>query len=197
MFRSIVWGILCCATSLCAGKSFTPPLREEVSTLSLEVSALQTEVHNLIATVQSLQKEVEVQKLARDTLSDALREKVQKLVTDALSTYVNREELVPQFQTFSTQVSEELTALAERFQVALNRIIAVLNAQHCLSEVAQGTMKNPGEGIAYEVKAGETLEGIAKKFDTTVETLEKLNFFPKKGQVTPGQMLFIPIKGAK
>lgn len=193
-FKSILWSVLLCTTPLYAGKPAASSLREDINALSVEVLALRAEVSGLTAEVQGLKKEVEVQKLARDTLSDPLREKIQKMITEAITAYA-AQALSTQLQAFSLQISAELTALAEQFRVALNHILAVLGAQQVLSSTVQG--KNPEHSEVYEVKAGETLEGIAKKFDTTIEVIEKLNFFVQKGQVTPGMMLLIPARGAK
>ncbi|HVS90721.1 MAG TPA: LysM peptidoglycan-binding domain-containing protein [Mucilaginibacter sp.] len=49
---------------------------------------------------------------------------------------------------------------------------------------------NPGGGTQYKVSAGETLYSIAKRFNTTVETIMKLNGL-QSNTITPGQVLIV------
>jgi membrane-bound lytic murein transglycosylase D len=44
----------------------------------------------------------------------------------------------------------------------------------------------------YVVKAGDTLYGIARRFDTAVETLRSLNRLSVHGILTPGVKLRVP-----
>jgi LysM repeat protein len=52
--------------------------------------------------------------------------------------------------------------------------------------------RKQGEGIAYEIKAGETLDGIAAKHRVTREAIKELNFFIDENRLPIGQMIFIP-----
>lgn len=44
----------------------------------------------------------------------------------------------------------------------------------------------------HKVKSGQTLTSIAKRYDTSVESLRKVNNLGKKGHITPGMKLKIP-----
>lgn len=49
-----------------------------------------------------------------------------------------------------------------------------------------------GEGEAYVVEAGDTLESIAAKFDVTVEALKVANGVEDPNDLATGQTLTIP-----
>ncbi|MBS1527808.1 MAG: LysM peptidoglycan-binding domain-containing protein [Bacteroidetes bacterium] len=54
---------------------------------------------------------------------------------------------------------------------------------------------NAGGGTQYKVSAGETLYSIAKRFNTTVETIMKLNGL-QSNTITPGQVLIVQAASA-
>ncbi|HVW14478.1 MAG TPA: LysM peptidoglycan-binding domain-containing protein [Mucilaginibacter sp.] len=54
---------------------------------------------------------------------------------------------------------------------------------------------NPNGGTQYKVSAGETLYSIAKRFNTTVEAIMKLNGL-QSNTITPGQVLIVQAANA-
>lgn len=50
--------------------------------------------------------------------------------------------------------------------------------------------------MIYTVKSGDTLTGIAAKFDTTVEALVASNGIKNKNVIYVGQVVKIPVKSA-
>ena len=50
---------------------------------------------------------------------------------------------------------------------------------------------NPNNMFMYTVKSGDTLYGIARKYNTTVEEIMNLNYF-KNTNITPGDIIRIP-----
>ncbi len=81
--------------------------------------------------------------------------------------------------------------MAENFRGVVNRVIYTLNTQQKLYNLLDGMIMKNSEGIAYEVKAGETLDGIAKKFNTTKDMLKSVNFIIDDSRLPAGQMLFV------
>ena len=48
-----------------------------------------------------------------------------------------------------------------------------------------------GSAVVYVVKSGDTLSGIAAKYKTTFQALQKLNGIPDPNKIYPGQKLKI------
>jgi membrane-bound lytic murein transglycosylase D len=102
--------------------------------------------------------------------------------------------LFAQFSRYSAKAGESLATIAKRFQVtkadlaAANdlRTTAKLKRGQSLliprvvttalaSRPAEAAGNDDGSPVTYRVKAGDTLTGIAKHFDTTVNELKKWN----------------------
>jgi LysM repeat protein len=145
-----------------------------------------------MAEVQRLQTDVDVLKMNSSTITKEQEVKIEKIVSDVvqqkdLSGLVDR-----QVNTLSSAFSKEINGLSEKIQNVFNRIIAVLDAQQkVVTSVANAPSKQPS-GIAYEVKAGETLEGIATKYKVSRESVQRINFFIDENRLSAGQMIFIP-----
>lgn len=175
------------------GKSVpTNTLQTTVDSLVEDVSTLHNELENLSAEIRNLRKEIDVLKLSNDTLTDAQCAKVGQIVEDACKEYDKQSTAIQRMNELSTALSSELTQIADKFRMVLNHIIVTINEQYKLSSVLDGTVEKNPDGIAHEVHAGETLDGIAKKYGTTKETLKSLNFVLDENQLPEGQMLFIP-----
>ncbi len=52
--------------------------------------------------------------------------------------------------------------------------------------------KSVDEAQYHEVKSGDTLTAIARRYKTTVGAIQQANGLDSKVSLTPGQMLFIP-----
>jgi LysM repeat protein len=50
------------------------------------------------------------------------------------------------------------------------------------------------EEVYHEVKSGETLSAIAKRYGTTAAAIEQANGLDSKSILSPGQMIYIPKK---
>jgi membrane-bound lytic murein transglycosylase D len=54
-----------------------------------------------------------------------------------------------------------------------------------------------GETIKYRVKKGDTLVSVAKRFDTTVDDIRRLNKFKKRKTLKGGQVILISNKNGE
>ena len=163
-----------------------------VESLSEDVAALRNEFENLSAEVRSLRKEIDVLQLNGNILTDAQCARVGQIIEEACKDYDKESVALQRMNELSAALSNELTRIAEKFRMVLNHIIVTMNEQYKMSSILDGTVSRNPQGIAYEVQAGETLDGIAKKYSTTKETLKSLNFILDENHLPEGQMLFIP-----
>jgi LysM repeat protein len=171
----------------------TKSLQEIVNELATEIDVIRNEIKNLTAEVHNNQKDIELLKLSANTLSEFQTDQVKKLAEESYKQY-NVVEIVDQrTNTLSQAFSQEFNTLNEKIRSVFNRIIAAIDAQYKLSNTtALGSeLKTPSVGIAYEVKAGETLDSLATKFKVTRDSIKNTNFI-MDDCLPAGQMLFIP-----
>ncbi|MDR3317432.1 MAG: LysM peptidoglycan-binding domain-containing protein [Puniceicoccales bacterium] len=193
ILRKIIFGTL-----LLTSFAFTRTQRNVKETIpnpiETEIVALRTEVSNLAAVVGHLQTDVEVLKLNTNVINEEQKLKIEKIAEEVVRKNDPASLIDQEINTLSSAFSKEINGLSEKIQNVLNRIITVLNTQQKLTSTVAGTLSKQPEGIAYEVKAGETLDGIAIKHGVTRDDIKKLNFISDENNLTAGQMLFIPQK---
>ena len=73
----------------------------------------------------------------------------------------------------------------------LKKSIAALEARKPASTPVQEPVASGGKTRAYEIRRGDTLFSIAKRFGMTVEELCRLNNFSKNEPIHPGQTLLV------
>ncbi|MDR0590413.1 MAG: LysM domain-containing protein [Puniceicoccales bacterium] len=168
------------------------PQKDAPSELEIRVNALASEVKNLAAAVERLQRDVNVSKLNAAAMSEEQKIEAKKIAEEVLQGKNFPHLIDQQVNALSSAFSKEINGLAEKFQDALNRIAAAVDAQQKIVNMLPSAPAEQPSGIAYEVKAGETLEGIAAQHGVTREAIMKLNFFVDENHLQVGQMIFIP-----
>ena len=83
---------------------------------------------------------------------------------------------------------EELTALKEEVET-LSKKLAELTEEE-LAQVTGGAYQ--GACFVYVIEKGDTVEGIAKRFGTTVKILCELNNIYNPHLIYPGNKLLVP-----
>jgi membrane-bound lytic murein transglycosylase D len=67
------------------------------------------------------------------------------------------------------------------------------------ADIFQANLESNDEPLVtwqtYELKKGEKLEGVARKFDIGVQRLKEVNGLTGRRRVRPGQMLLVPLEG--
>jgi LysM repeat protein len=100
--------------------------------------------------------------------------------------------------TYIVQPGDSLTSIAARYGVTVDALAAANNltvttrlfvGQQLVIPVAAPP---PGSLTTYVVQRGDTLDSIARRFNTTVQNLIALNGLPNANRITVGQTLNVP-----
>lgn len=112
------------------------------------------------------------------------------------------------YSTYIVRSGDTLSSIAQRFDTTVNELVR-------LNDISNPNLIYPGEILkvpdikgepsksvsskqyikTYIVRSGDTLSGIAQKFDTTVERLIQLNGLSNPNLIYPGQVLKIESSG--
>jgi LysM repeat protein len=99
--------------------------------------------------------------------------------------------------TYTVKLGDTLYGISNQFGVSVTELASLNNIKGSLLNV--GTIltipsksgDNPNNMFMYEVKQGDTLYGIARKYGITVNDIMKLNYF-ENTNLYPGQIIRIP-----
>lgn len=100
-------------------------------------------------------------------------------------------------QTYTVKAGDTLYGISNQFGVSVTELAELNGIKGSNLQIgavliipnAAGT--NPNNLFMYTVKAGDTLYGIAKKYNTTVDAIKNLNYL-KSNNLTIGQIIRIP-----
>ncbi|MDR1591046.1 MAG: LysM peptidoglycan-binding domain-containing protein [Puniceicoccales bacterium] len=195
MVKRILWVLFMMSSTAIGGPKTKAISRQSENTMEdliENMTVLRKDINDFKNDLHRLQREVECLKLHSNVLSETQEAQATKIAEEVykrcdVAGVVDRE-----VNALSLAFSREINALSEKISNVFNAIISTINAQWKLSNaITSSETKQPG-GIAYEVKAGETLDSIATKFKTTREDIRKLNFITNENHLSAGLMLFIP-----
>ena len=96
------------------------------------------------------------------------------------------------YSSYSIEQGDIIGTLAERFGLNQDTLISINSIKNTrLIQVGQVLRVPNQDGIMYTVKRGDTLEAIAKKYESEAESIQMANeLFSESAQ--PGTVLFIP-----
>ena len=100
-------------------------------------------------------------------------------------------------QRYIVKKGDTLYGISNQFGVSVTELAELNNikgsnlqiGEELLIPINSGT--NPNNMFMYTVKSGDTLYGIARKYNTTVDEIMKLNYFTNT-ILQPGQVIRIP-----
>lgn len=157
--------------------------------------ALPNRIHNCEVEIDMLKKNIESQEEARSALErdvlklmkatkESSRESAQSVVDKNLAIEKQVEKLVIDLKemkrfsqdlhkTFSS-VEKSITTLEERLQTQAQSIQSLEKAMRALTQAFKGSSTSENSST-HIVQSGESLEKIAKKYNTTVRAIKDLN----------------------
>lgn len=171
------------------------PLKETVSLLRIEIQnqkqqlhIFQEKLHNQDLSIEQLRKETHeeqnIEKKTRTTNQGqvkSLEQFVKGLKKDALT-----------LQKHANETSNSLQLLSEQI-LAVEKSLQSLDKKQNQIEKALNTLLDAveEEELTYQVQFGDTLEKIARRHETTINSIKKRNQL-KDDRILTGQNLIIP-----
>jgi len=156
-------------------------LKQKILNQETILDSMHSEVTQLIKAAKESQKSTGAQV---DTKLKSMEKNIDKLLTDlkAFKKYSSES------STTFTEIQKKLAEQEEISTLQAKQIKELENALRNLANAIAPVKSTPGE---YRVKAGDSLDKIAKERNTTVEAIRRENNLAKD-TIYPGQKLQIP-----
>ena len=100
-------------------------------------------------------------------------------------------------QKYIVKKGDTLYGISNQFGVSVTELAELNGIKGSFLQIGKELLipnnsgTNPNNMFMYTVKSGDTLYGIARKYNTTVDEIMKLNYF-KNTTLQPGQVIRIP-----
>ncbi len=166
-------------------------LTQDVRRLSQQVGQLQLRLEQLERENQTLRTS-QISNQSLDAQLDALNLKVTSNINALKKEFAEADEL--QKQAIIREVSKQMTVLAEQTKKALDALGKVVGFEASTTPNIQFDNSFPKNGIAYTVKPGDTLSGIARKHNSTVRDIQNANKIADPQELKAGETIFVPQK---
>ncbi len=100
------------------------------------------------------------------------------------------------YELYIVRSGDTLPGIAQRFSISVDEIRAINGLAEAQSIAAGQSLLVPGGSMSfigfYDVKPGDTLYGISRRFDTSIDVLLSLNNIADAGRIEAGQRLVVP-----
>ena len=117
----------------------------------------------------------------------------------AVASYVGAPyDQVSESSIYVVKRGDSLYSIAKKFGIDVNNLKSANNLQNNLISIGQkliipGFVESTGTNINYVVQKGDSLYSIASKYNTTVDSIKRLNNL-SSNVLNVGQTLKIPVK---
>ena len=167
-------------------------LKEDVAILRHEISQLRLEVERVARENEKLRKLLFPEPGVRPTvLQDYVQlrdlDNVLSALRKELMNAINR-----QRSEIVAEVSRQMERLATQTEMAMKSLAESVDAQPEVIPSITFANDFPKKGIAYSVKLGDTLSGIAREHKSTVRDIQNANQISDPKNLQAGQTIFIP-----
>lgn len=155
-------------------------LQRELAAMKIEMEALLRENRNLRRQVEEAGKPPEdyVSKSEMDSRLSELRRAVNETATRHRTEIINL-------------VSSEIEGLAAQTQSAINALARSVEGRPRMEQTVTFSDNYPRSGTTHTVRRGDTLSGIARRYDSRVDWIRNANRIAGD-TIIAGQELFIP-----
>lgn len=166
-------------------------LKNQLSNNEAELSALQQKLENFHVILENLQDQLQEQgkgqkeQLKKDTAS--LDIKIVSLENMAKSLAAD----LKQLQTHANETAQSLQAMKQKLGEQNSNLENLQSVIQTLMDALQVKAEIPVSGKGYKVKAGDSLEKIARAHGTTVQAIKTLNGM-SADKIVVGKTLQIP-----
>lgn len=161
-------------------------MSEDLTSLVKEVAQLRLEMELLVSENRMLKQQLE-----RLTFTE---DQVKKQTTQITALNLTLETYK---KSMLNEVSYEIDQLSRQTQKAIDQLAkTVVSNNETAKDSFKFTDDYSKEGIAYTVKAGETLSVIASKQGSTTRDIQNANRIGDPRGLKAGQVIFIPTKKA-
>jgi LysM repeat protein len=92
----------------------------------------------------------------------------------------------------AVQMTQQLERLAKQTQAAIDTVAKSAGARTGGSPSIQFTEDYPKQGTTYTVQPGDTLDSIARRFNSSIRDIQNANKITDPRSLQAGQTLFIP-----
>ncbi|MHB8510243.1 MAG: COG3942 and LysM peptidoglycan-binding domain-containing protein [Candidatus Dormibacteria bacterium] len=100
----------------------------------------------------------------------------------------------PEIQTYSVQQGDTLLGIADRFGISLDSLRWANNISDLTGLLAldQKLMIPPVNGVLVTVQSGDTLAGLASRYQASAAAIQDFNLLRDPDNLVPGTQLMIP-----
>lgn len=183
--------------ALClAGSSLFGQTATDFARMNQDVLMLNERVQKLMLAVDVMQRENEQLKRTLDAQVKAQSallarfESYTSSIDARLAGGSSRESLMK--KEIIAEVSQQINKLAAETQKAIDALAKAQSSTPQISTSVNFSEDYPQEGIAYVVQPGDTLSGIAKKFNSTVRDIQNANRIANPSGLQAGKTIFVP-----
>lgn len=176
-------------------------VKHDLHSHRMETTILEGKILNQEDSMAALKKEAFDQHQAK---LDSLAHQIALLEKKIAAMEKGQEELVKEQQKLSqtsqemhialSQSKAKISEMEKSLSLATKSMSEVTKLKKNMQKVNQAIEQSPREFIveSYRVKAGDTLETIAKRSNTSIETLCKINHLEDRDKLLTGQELLVP-----
>ena len=167
-------------------------VQQDVAILRHEISQLRLEVERVTRENEKLRKLLFPDPGVRPTILEGY---VQLRDLDNALTSLRMEltsAVTRQRSEIVAEVSHQIERLAKQTEMAMKSLAESVEAEPEVTPSLAFASDFPKKGIAYSVKWGDTLSGIAREHNSTVRDIKNANKISDPKNLQAGQTIFIP-----
>lgn len=159
-------------------------LSERLGRLQLKVDVLERENAQLLQTVDTQQRALQQLSASFESYSSAMDARLANEVSHN-STALKKDIIA--------DVNKQIEALAKEFNKALEALAKAQLSTPQITTTVEFDDDYPQDGVPYEVQRGDTLSGIAKRFNSTIRDIQNANKIANPAKdLKVGDIIFIP-----